>query len=135
MSSKSRAPLVLGAGALGAIGYYLYSSGGDPNLAKKQVERDSHRAADSIKSQLPTTSASSTNAKKEGQEVGKEIGAKFDNAVSSTEKELAKIKNDTEAYAKQARTDTLKKIDEIDRKVEEGAAKSKGYFSSWFGGK
>ncbi|KAK3686052.1 hypothetical protein B0T22DRAFT_482962 [Podospora appendiculata] len=130
--SKSRAPLVLGAGALGAVGYYLYSSGGDPSLAKKQVERDSHRAAENIKEKLPSSSA---NYKKDGQEVGKEIGAKFDNAVSSTEKELTKIKNDTETYAKQARADTLKKIDEIDRKVEEGAAKSKGYFSSWFGGK
>jgi hypothetical protein len=29
----------------------------------------------------------------------------------------------------------MKKIDEADRKVEEGAAKAKSGISSWFGGK
>jgi hypothetical protein len=55
--------------------------------------------------------------------------------VDTASKDLAKAKSDTEAYAKAAKADALKKIDELDRKVEDSAAKSKGYFSSWFGGK
>lgn len=55
--------------------------------------------------------------------------------VSAANQDISKAKNDTEAYAKAAKADTLKKIDEFDRKVEESAAKSKGYLSSWFGGK
>ncbi len=55
--------------------------------------------------------------------------------VETVNRDISKAKSDAEAYAKSAKADTLKKIDEFDRKVEEGASKSKGYFSSWFGGK
>lgn len=50
-------------------------------------------------------------------------------------RDLSKAKSETEAYAKAAKADTLKKIDEFDRKVEDGASKSKSYLSSWFGSK
>jgi hypothetical protein len=50
-------------------------------------------------------------------------------------KDLSKAKSEAEAYAKGAKADTLKKIDEMDRKVEEQAAKAKSWTSSWFGGK
>ncbi len=55
--------------------------------------------------------------------------------VDTVNRDISKAKSDAEAYAKSAKADALKKIDEFDRKVEEGASKSKGYFSSWFGGK
>ncbi len=54
---------------------------------------------------------------------------------ASADKEFSKAKSEAEAYAKGAKADALKKIDEIDRKVEEGSAKAKGTISSWFGGK
>lgn len=50
-------------------------------------------------------------------------------------RDISKARSETEAYAKSAKADTLKKIDEFDRKVEDGAAKSKSYVSSWFGSK
>lgn len=58
-----------------------------------------------------------------------------DPQVSTIDKDLSRAKHETESYAKSAKAETLKKIDEMDRKVEEQAAKSKGYLSSWFGSK
>jgi vacuolar-type H+-ATPase subunit H len=55
--------------------------------------------------------------------------------VETVNRDIAKAKSETESYAKAAKADTLKKIDEFDRKVEEGASKSKSYLSSWFGSK
>ncbi len=55
--------------------------------------------------------------------------------MSKVGSDLSKAKSDTEAYAKEAKADGLKKIDEIDRKVEDGAAKAKSGLSSWWGGK
>lgn len=40
-----------------------------------------------------------------------------------------------EAYAKDAKAAALKKVDEFDKKVEEGASKAKSGVSGWFGGK
>ena len=39
--SRSRAPLYLGLGAAGGIGYYLYSAGGDTKVAEKKFESTS----------------------------------------------------------------------------------------------
>ena len=36
--SKSRMPLVLGLGAAGGVGYYLYSAGGNPKAAENKFE-------------------------------------------------------------------------------------------------
>ena len=36
--SKSRVPLLVGATAVGGIGYYLYQAGGEPSVARKQAE-------------------------------------------------------------------------------------------------
>ena len=49
--------------------------------------------------------------------------------------DLSKAKRETEAYAKQTKAETMKKIDDFDRTVEEKAAKSKSYLSGWFGSK
>ncbi len=45
---------------------------------------------------------------------------------ASADKEFSKAKSEAEAYAKGAKADALKKIDEIDRKVEEGHSESQG---------
>ncbi|KAK0720617.1 hypothetical protein B0H67DRAFT_600061 [Lasiosphaeris hirsuta] len=131
--TNSRAPIALAAAAAGGIGYYLYTAGGSPKVAEKQFESDAHRAAAKIRSEIPPHQR--TDAEKEGKKLGQEAGAKFDYAVNTADKELSKAKHDAESYAKAAKADTLKKIDEIDRKVEEGASKSKSYLSSWFGSK
>ncbi|KAG7288495.1 hypothetical protein NEMBOFW57_004848 [Staphylotrichum longicolle] len=130
--SRSRAPLAIGAAVAGGVGYYLYSAGGSPRAAEKQFESDAHHVAAKIKGELPHRS---TNVEHEGRKAGQEIGAKVDHAVETVNRDLAKAKSETEAYAKAAKADTLKKIDEFDRKVEEGASKSKSYLSSWFGSK
>jgi len=49
--------------------------------------------------------------------------------------ELTKAEGKFEQYRKDAGNEAMKKIDEADRKIEEGAAKAKSGISSWFGGK
>jgi hypothetical protein len=49
--------------------------------------------------------------------------------------EVAKAEGKFDQYRKDAADATMKKIDQADRKVEEGAAKAKSGISSWFGGK
>jgi hypothetical protein len=55
--------------------------------------------------------------------------------VATVNKELAKAKDETEAFAKDTKAEAVKKINEFDRKVEDNAAKAKSGISSWFGGK
>ncbi|KAK3301416.1 uncharacterized protein B0H64DRAFT_37712 [Chaetomium fimeti] len=130
--SRSKAPLAVGLAAAGGVGYYLYSAGGSPRAAEKQFESDAHHVAAKIKGEVPQRS---TDLEREGRRVGKEIGARVDNAVDTVNRDVSKAKSETESYAKSAKADTLKKIDEFDRKVEDGASKSKSYVSSWFGSK
>jgi hypothetical protein len=127
--SRSRAPVLIATAAAGGIGYYLYSAGGSPKVAQKEFESDAHKAAAKIRGEVP--SKPHTDATREGAK----IGSKIDSAISTADKEFSKAKHETESYAKSAKAETLKKIDEIDRKVEEKAAASKGYLSSWFGSK
>ncbi|KAL2023132.1 hypothetical protein VTK56DRAFT_3738 [Thermocarpiscus australiensis] len=133
MSSKSKAPLAIGALVAGGVGYYLYSAGGSPRAAEKQFESDAHHVAAKIRGEQPPQRTA--DAERQGQKVGQEVGAKVDETVGTINRDISKAKHETEAYAKAAKADTLKKIDEFDRKVEEGASKSKGYLSSWFGSK
>jgi len=124
--------VVLGLAAAGGVGYYLYHAGGKPKVAEKKIESDVHKAAADIKSQLP---GYGIEAEKEGKKLGQEIGSKVDSAFASADKQFSKAKSDGEAFAKGAKADAMKKLDEIDRKVEEGTAKAKSSVSSWFGGK
>jgi uncharacterized protein YicC (UPF0701 family) len=130
--SRSKAPLAIGLAAAGGVGYYLYSAGGSPRAAEKQFESDAHRVAAKIKGEVPHRS---TDLESEGRRVGKEIGAKVDDAVETVNRDVSKAKSEAEAYAKGAKADAFKKIDEFDRKVEDGASKGKSYVSSWFGSK
>ncbi|KAK4038440.1 hypothetical protein C8A01DRAFT_17467 [Parachaetomium inaequale] len=130
--SRSRAPLAIGLAAAGGAGYYLYSAGGSPRAAEKQFESDAHHVAAKIKGEVPHRS---TDVEHQAHKAGQEVGAKVDHAAETVNRDVSKAKSETEAYAKAAKADTLKKIDEFDRKVEDGAAKSKSYLSSWFGSK
>lgn len=125
-------PMILGAGAVGGIGYYLYSAGGNAKAAENKFESDVHRASASVKSRLP---GSSSNAEKEFKGYGAEAGAKIDKAITEADRQAGKLKSNTEAYAKDAKAEALKAVDKFDQKVEEGAAKAKSGISGWFGGK
>ncbi|KAI1501488.1 hypothetical protein F5X99DRAFT_382680 [Biscogniauxia marginata] len=121
--SKSRLPLALGLTAVGGVGYYLYRAGGDTKVAKNQAEADAHKFGSKVKGR-------EQDAEKEAERLGKQAGAKFDNAVGKTQAELQKA----EAYTKETKDAALKKVDEFDKKVENEAAKAKGGITSWFGG-
>ncbi|KAM7200122.1 hypothetical protein V8F33_004055 [Rhypophila sp. PSN 637] len=133
MAAKSRIPLLLGVSAAGGVGYYLYNAGGSPRAAEKKFEADAHRVSAKIKGELPPQHK--TDAEHKAAKIGKEAGGKFDDAVATVNRDASKAKSEIEAKAKAAKAETLAKIDEIDRKVEDSAAKSKSYISSWFGGK
>ncbi|THV51101.1 hypothetical protein BGAL_0123g00130 [Botrytis galanthina] len=129
---SSRAPLYIGLAAAGGVGYYLYSAGGSPKVAEKQFESDLSRASAKVKSEIP---GRTTQAQKEAEKWGSEAGAKLDSAASQARAELAKAEGKFEQYKNDAAQTTMKKIDEVDRKVEAEAAKAKSGISSWFGGK
>ncbi|KAK4190728.1 hypothetical protein QBC35DRAFT_403415 [Podospora australis] len=137
--SRSRAPLALGLAAASGIGYYLYSAGGNPRIAERQAEADAHRAASKIRGEAHDIKrdirGDTTSAERGGVRLGKEAGSKIDSAVNTIHDEASRAKHEAEVRARQAKVDTLKKIDEFDRTVEEKAAKSKSYLSSWFGSK
>ncbi|KAI9642914.1 hypothetical protein NHQ30_008648 [Ciborinia camelliae] len=136
---NSRAPLYFGLAAAGGVGYYLYSAGGSPKVAEKQFESDISSASAKVKSELP---GRETQAQKEAEKWGSEAGAKLDSTADKARAELAKAegkfdqyKKDADQYRKEAAQTTMKKIDDVDRKVEAEAAKAKSGISSWFGGK
>ncbi|KAL1839331.1 hypothetical protein VTJ49DRAFT_1627 [Mycothermus thermophilus] len=130
MAARSRAPLAIGAAVAGGIGYYLYAAGGSPRAAEKKFESDAHHVAAKIKGEVPQRT---TDVEGSARRVGQDVGAKVDDAIDTVNRDISKAKSETESYAKAAKSDALKKIDELDRKIEDGAAKSKSYFSSWFG--
>ncbi|KAI1308352.1 hypothetical protein F5Y03DRAFT_393587 [Xylaria venustula] len=130
--SRSRVPIYLGGAAAAGIGYYLYTAGGDGKVAQKQAEADAHKLSAKFKGELP---GRGKEFEKDAELLGRQAGAKIDNALSKTESELSKAKAEAEAYTKDARDATLKKIDEFDKKVENEASKAKSGISSWFGGK
>ena len=49
------------------------------------------------------------------------------------DKQASRAKSNAEAYAKETKAETLKAVDKFDKKVEEGAAKTKSGVSGWFG--
>jgi len=135
MAAKTRAPIVLGLTAASGLGYYFYNAGGNPKVAQRQFETDTHRAADKITGKHDAPYRSAGEAEKQGKRIGQDVGAKFDSAVNTVDRDISKAKHELESKAESARIDALKKIEEVDRKTTEAAAKSKGWFSSWFGGK
>ncbi|OLN85906.1 hypothetical protein CCHL11_05366 [Colletotrichum chlorophyti] len=130
--SKSKAPVYLGLTAAGGIGYYLYSAGGSPRAAEKKFESDVHKASAEVKSHLP---GRTPDAERGFGDKGAQAGAKIDSAVAEADRQFSVTKSNVEAYAKDAKAEALKKVDQFDKKVEDGAAKAKSGISSWFGGK
>ncbi|KAE8453014.1 hypothetical protein EG329_012201 [Mollisiaceae sp. DMI_Dod_QoI] len=129
---KSNTALYVGLAAAGGVGYYLYTAGGNPKVAEKQFEADVSKASAKVQEQLP---GRTNQAQKEGEKWASQAGSKVDSAVEKGRAELAKAEGKIDAYRKEAGTDAMKKIDEADKKIEEGAAKAKSGISSWFGGK
>jgi len=125
-------PLLLGLTAAGGVGYYLYQSGGNPKVAEKQFEADMSKASAKVRNELP---GRTKEAQKEVEKFGHQAGAKFDSTVDKLQSESAKAKANAEAYAKDTKANAMKKVDEFDKKVEDGASKAKSGISSWFGGK
>lgn len=108
-----------GVAAVGAgyFGYTLYKSGGNVKVAEKQVESDYAKAEATIKSELP-------GRERQMQKQAETIGEK-------AQVELRRV----EDYSKNAGQAAMRKIDEVDHKVEKEAANAKSSISSWFGGK
>ncbi|CZR59737.1 uncharacterized protein PAC_09631 [Phialocephala subalpina] len=129
---KSNVGLYLGVAAAGGVGYYLYNAGGSPKVAEKQFEADASKASAKVQEHLP---GRGTQVQKEGEKWASQAGAKVDAAVEKSRAELAKAEGKFDAYRKDASAEAIKKIDEADKKIEEGAAKAKSGISSWFGGK
>lgn len=50
--------------------------------------------------------------------------------VQEAEKSLHNAKTSVESYAKETKDEITRGIDKADKKIEEGAAKAKGWFSS-----
>ncbi|KAI9673065.1 MAG: hypothetical protein M1829_004379 [Trizodia sp. TS-e1964] len=131
MSSR-QISIALGLAAAGAGGYYLYSAGGNPQVAKKQIEYDASRASAKVKSELP---GSGKQIEKKGEEWATRAGAKIDSTIDDARAKLDRAGKDADQYRKDAAKDLQNKIDKVDKKVEEGAAKAKSGVSGWFGGK
>jgi len=55
--------------------------------------------------------------------------------VAKSQSEISRAKAEAEAYAKDAKANAMKKVDEFDKTVEDKASKAKSGISSWFGGK
>ena len=98
--NKNRLPLYIGLGVAGIAGYYLYTAGGSPKVAKKEVERrftdekggsldiwlthgraigDAARISSTVKSELP---GRGKVYQKEGEELAQRAGAKLDHTVN-----------------------------------------------------
>ncbi|GIK01422.1 hypothetical protein Aspvir_005458 [Aspergillus viridinutans] len=142
--SKNRTPMYLGLAAAGGIGYYLYRAGGNPQVAKKEMEIDAHRA----RAKIPRGS----EAARAGEEFGKEVNATGDEAINNArtkakiDERIPEIAQDGKHKIDQLRYQAAdkvragvdevdKKVDQFDRTVEKKAGEAKGTLSGWFGGK
>ena len=54
--------------------------------------------------------------------------------MSDADRQISTLKEKTEAYAKEAKAESMKAINDADRKIEDKAAQAKSGVSSWFGG-
>jgi len=129
---KSNAGLYLGIVAAGGVGYYLYTAGGSPKVAEKNLEADLSKASAKIKSELP---GRGKEAQKNAEAWASEAGQKVDSATDKARAEFAKAENKLDGYRKEAGRDVTAAINKFDATVEKETAKAKSGISSWFGGK
>ncbi|EAW09557.1 uncharacterized protein ACLA_037640 [Aspergillus clavatus NRRL 1] len=141
--SKSRAPMYLGLAAAGGLGYYMYRAGGDPQIAKKKMEIDAHRAS----AKIPRGS----QAERVGESFGKEA-SQLDEATSNARTKgkaderipeiaqeglykIDQLRHEAATKVRAGVDEVDKKVDQFDRTVEKKAAEAKGTLSGWFGSK
>ncbi|MCJ1382078.1 hypothetical protein MMC17_005190 [Xylographa soralifera] len=148
MAGRGRLVPTLGVVALGTVGYYLYSAGGNPKVAEKQFEHDAASASARMKGDLP---GKGKEAKLQGEVWAKQAGAKLDHVVDDAKATLHEtdaklsakmaeadvkidhLKADGLQKAKELRKDTDKKIDEFDTTVIRKTQEAKSGIASWFG--
>jgi len=130
--NKSRLPLYLGLGVAAVGGYYLYSAGGDPKLARKEIEHDAARASSAVRSEIP---GRDKEAAKTGEEWGQKAVSKIDSATDDARAKANSAGSKADQHRKDVGRDLQQSIDRVDRKVEEGVSRAKSGISSWFGGK
>ncbi|KAJ2902072.1 hypothetical protein MKZ38_001045 [Zalerion maritima] len=125
MAARSALPKILGATALGGVGYYFYAAGGSAKSAKNRAEADLHKASADIKAHLPH------QEKTDARGIGSKTGAKFDETVAEANKQYGRAESEVKGMAHGARA----KIDELDKKIDDEASKAKSSTSGWFGNK
>ncbi|EPS39757.1 hypothetical protein H072_6432 [Dactylellina haptotyla CBS 200.50] len=109
-AKKSNMPLLLGAAAAIGGGYYYYTTGGDTKAAQAKFEHDTTAAREHAQATYDSVKASATSAADLGKHKLEDAQAKLD------------------AERKKAQTEIQQKIDEADKKIQDGATKAKGWF-------
>ncbi|KAF2657103.1 hypothetical protein K491DRAFT_714833 [Lophiostoma macrostomum CBS 122681] len=133
----------VGVGAAGIGGYYLYSAGGNPKLAEKQLEHDAATAARKVKGDFPGQDKEAKKAGEEGLEAIKakadQLGQEFKHQGDVADKRLSQATSDAQKRLAETRQEVGQKVDkaadQFDKKVHEGVSQSKSWLGSWFGGK
>jgi len=133
---------MLGWGAVGAAGiggYYLYSAGGSPKLAEKQMEHDAATAVRKMKGDLPGQDKEAKKAGEEGMEAikarARELDAQVKAEAERAEKKLETYRQEANKKFEEVRKEGNQAVDKFDRNVEKAASETKSWFSGWFGGK
>ncbi|KAL8697108.1 MAG: hypothetical protein Q9201_007305 [Fulgogasparrea decipioides] len=148
----SRRALQIG-GATVAVGtvYYLYSAGGNPKVAEKQLEHDVSAAGARLRGQ----DLSSKEAQKKGEVWAKEAGATLDRTVDNVRGEIREADkvvmskwHEAESKAKQLEEEGAKELkeaykatskdfqqtaDNFDKTVTRKTAEAKSGISNWLG--
>ncbi|KAJ9625373.1 uncharacterized protein PV06_07605 [Exophiala oligosperma] len=123
---------IAGLALAGGAGYYLYSAGGDPKVAQKNLEADAHKLSAEIKHDLP---GKGKEAEKKGEAFASQAGREFDRASADAKARLAEAEAKAKEVSQKTGTQINSAIDKFDKTVEDKAAKAKSGISSWFGGK
>jgi len=117
MAGRSKIPVLLGLAAVGAGGYYYYYvAGGDTKTAQNKFEHDAEKATENAQATYDSLKASASSATDVGKQKLEDVQAKLD------------------AERKKAQGEITNKIDEADKKVQEGATKAKGWFGRGWAG-
>ena len=139
-----------GLAAVGGAAYYLYSAGGDPKLAEKKAEHDAANLARRVKGDFPGQDKEAKKAAEEGYESVRATAQQYaDRAKTEAQKAEQKLdqysvearkkyeeaKREAEREFNSGRKEVNAAVDQFDKKVTEGAAQSKSWLGSWFGGK
>ncbi|KAL0631663.1 hypothetical protein Q9L58_009475 [Maublancomyces gigas] len=125
---KYRLPTYLGVGAAALVGYYFYTAGGDPQLARKELKHDAARASAALKDELP---GRGKEAKTSAEEAFARVGSEVDSTVREGKTRIA----DGQRAFEHTGGAIMDKIDHADRKVEDEAARAKRSVGGWFSAK